>query len=115
MFITILAFGLDQSTAATAADARNLKNSYDLEGDVLYDPDLQWTDWSLIDLWEVCKRTPGYNAFPYFFYVHTSNMRVWDAFSGFPDAALYDDWLELELEKLDFCKEQPLAIRRKAN
>ena len=51
-------------------------------------------------------------GFPFYYYVHTSNMRVWDTWAGFPDGLMspYKPWVKQEIELLDYVATQPFAI-----
>ena len=78
----------------------------------MYDPEITFTDPALLDVWEMGRRQAGQVGFPFYFYVHTSNMRIWDSFGGFPDGFMvkYPDWIAQEQDLLGFMKVQPFAI-----
>jgi hypothetical protein len=101
--------GPTQSSFPTQADAQAWKKRYSLEGPVLVDADMSWADKGMIDTWYVGRRTQGLAGFPFFYYIHTSNMKVWDSFEGFPMALQYAPWMKQEKEILSYCDGQPGA------
>ena len=71
----------------------------------LYDPGYEWTARSTADRWEVGRIPRGVEAFPYFFYISTVHMRVWDTFTGWADDSIWEPAMAGEMEILDFCAE----------
>jgi hypothetical protein len=95
---------------ATADDVAYWKETYQLEH-VLYEPDYTYVDLSLYDRWEESGRVEwGLAAFPYFFYIHTAHMRIWDTMGGFPQPFQFDEWMTQELGVLDYCAQESGVI-----
>lgn len=101
LYITVLAQD-NEMYPATQQDALEWKNYFDLHGDVLYDSNSEWVDLSLIDRW-LSNPMYGVVAFPWTIFVHTAHMRVWDILGGFPDPTQYDQWIDQQIDILNYC------------
>ena len=73
---------------------------------------MKFVDLATRDMWANGRRDPSAIGFPFYFYIHSSNMMVWDTWAGFPDGLLspFGPWIKQELEILEYISEQPLAI-----
>ncbi|MCP4679370.1 MAG: hypothetical protein GY854_28545 [Deltaproteobacteria bacterium] len=114
MIITIISSDYDYALKGPPSqeDAQKWANQYPKSEYVLYDAELKWVDLAAKDLWLNGRRDPSMVGFPFYYYVHTSNMMVWDTWAGFPDGVLskFQPWMDQELELLDYISQQPLAI-----
>jgi len=108
LFITILGEN-NAGAAPTADDATTWVNNHDLDAaNVLYDPDHVWYTDAFADAWSAEAR-----GWPTNFFIHPSNMLIWDAFSGWldsSDTANWDLWLECLSPLLDEMATKPGAV-----
>jgi peroxiredoxin len=109
IIVSIMSSGVTQTALPTQADTQFWKKRYGLEGPVLLDADMAWANMGMIDSWYVGRRTQGLAGFPFFYYIHTSNMKVWDSFEGFPLVFQYAQWFKQEKDILTYCDGQPGA------
>ena len=105
-------YNYNEQGPPTLADAQRWKKQYPKSEYVLYDPNIEWVDAATLDMWMEGRRDPTVVGFPFYYYVHTSNMRVWDTWAGFPDGLMspYKPWVNQEIQVLDYIAEQPFAI-----
>lgn len=89
-WITVIGEPDDPDDAPTAADATDWISQFDLGDDavVLYDADSAWKAPVFNDKW------PGdeERGWPTIFVVHTSNMLIWNAVTGWADPDSASDW-----------------------
>jgi thiol-disulfide isomerase/thioredoxin len=102
MFISIIEEPVTQGGFPTAANAETWKTSKGLSGEVLYDATHSWLNQVMSDKW------PGDSdrGYPTWFIVHTSNMLIWDAKSGWDTTVI--NWAATSL--LPYIATKPGAI-----
>lgn len=109
VWIEIIGENESGSRYPSVHDAYEWKITHNVEGDVLYDGNKSWFDDITYDRW----RTDKDRNWPSFFFIHTSNMLIWDVYVGWPTSntgKVWSDFTSKITDRLSYIEEQMGSI-----